>query len=62
MTVVWATMFFIVVPKESSSLEIIKFMGIYLSVLAILLFAIVFLSFIFPKFGKWGDKKLFRKE
>lgn len=62
MTVVWATMFFIVVPKEASSLEIIKFMGIYLSVLTILLFAIVFLSFIFPKFGKWGDKKLFRKE
>lgn len=62
MMVVWATMFFIVVPEEASSLETIKFMTIYLSVPTVLLLAIVILSFIFPKFGKWGDKKLFRKE
>ena len=60
MMVVWATMFFIVDPEEASSLDIIKFMTIYLSVPTVLLFAIVFLSFIFPKFGKWGDKKLFK--
>lgn len=49
---------FITLPKEESPEVLIKRFTLWLFGLLCYLLLIIILSYVFPKFGKWGDKKI----
>lgn len=55
---VWAVFFINVQPTMTSKQLIIAF-TIHFAILDILVIALFILSAVIPKFGKWGDKKIF---
>lgn len=49
---------FITLSQKDSSEVLIKKFTLWLIILLCYLVLIIILSYVFPKFGKWGDKKI----
>ena len=60
--VIFAVMFYLVLPIPATSVGIIKHFAIGFASLDVYMILLMILSSTIRKFGDWGDKKLFRHD
>ena len=59
--VIWGMWGYFHIHSLKTSHDIISFFTLWLAVSCGYLIILIILSFIFPKFGTWGDVKLFKR-
>ena len=59
--IIWSILFFYIIPLPEASIGFIKRIILYCVAIDVYLISLLVLCYIFPKFGDWGDKKLFKK-
>ena len=59
--IVWGLLSYYVIPWPETSAQILVHIDFLVIGLLAYLVLLIVLSNIFPKFGKWGDKKIFKK-
>lgn len=59
--IAWALLGYSDISSLSTSVDIINHFVFWFVLICVYLVLMIIFSLLFPKFGKWGDKQLFKK-